>query len=130
MESLVQTAAGASDGPAIDLLVDPEAALDDIADHAAAALYRIAQEALANAVKHAAAGHVVLSLRRVGDSIVLGCADDGSGFDPAQRRTERADGAQHFGLSSIAERCALIEASLRIESMPGRGTTVLVELPL
>ncbi|WUJ70278.1 GAF domain-containing protein [Kribbella soli] len=130
MESLVQTAAGGSDGPAIDLLVDPEAGLDDIADHAAAALYRIAQEALANAVKHAAAGHVVLSLRRVGDSIVFGCADDGSGFDPAQRRTERADGAQHFGLSSIAERCALIEASLRIESMPGRGTTVLVELPL
>ena len=133
MESLVQTATAGDDGPAIDLLVDPEAALDDIADHAAAALYRIAQEALANAVKHAEADHVVLSLRRVGDSIVLGCADDGSGFDPAERRTARAgdtDGAQHFGLSSIAERCALIEASLRIESMPGRGTTLLVELPL
>ncbi|TCM44939.1 GAF domain-containing sensor histidine kinase [Kribbella sp. VKM Ac-2568] len=133
MESLVQTAAGGDDGPSIDLLVDPEAALDDIADHAAAALYRIAQEALANAVKHAEADRVVLSLRRVGDSIVLGCADDGLGFDPAERRTARAgdaDGAQHFGLSSIAERCALIEASLRIESVPGRGTTLLVELPL
>jgi signal transduction histidine kinase len=133
MESLVQTAAGGEHGPSIDLLVDPEAALDDIADHAAAALYRIAQEALANAVKHADADRVVLSLRRVGDSIVLGCADDGSGFDPAERRTARAgdaDGAQHFGLSSIAERCALIEASLRIESVPGRGTTLLVELPL
>ncbi|TCN44730.1 histidine kinase/DNA gyrase B/HSP90-like ATPase [Kribbella orskensis] len=133
MESLVQTAAGGDDGPSIDLLVDPEAALDDIPDHAAAALYRIAQEALANAVKHAEADRVVLSLRRVGDSIVLGCADDGLGFDPAERRTARAgdaDGAQHFGLSSIAERCALIEASLRIESVPGRGTTLLVELPL
>jgi two-component system, NarL family, sensor kinase len=133
MESLVQTAAGGDDGPSIDLLVDPEAALDDIADHAAAALYRIAQEALANAVKHAEADRIVLSLRRVGDSIVLGCADDGLGFDPAERRTARAgdaDGAQHFGLSSIAERCALIEASLRIESVPGRGTTLLVELPL
>jgi signal transduction histidine kinase len=133
MESLVQTAAGGDDRPSIDLLVDPEAALDDIADHAAAALYRIAQEALANAVKHAEADRIVLSLRRVGDSIVLGCADDGLGFDPAERRTARAgdaDGAQHFGLSSIAERCALIEASLRIESVPGRGTTLLVELPL
>jgi signal transduction histidine kinase len=132
MESLVQTAAGGDDGPSIDLQVDPEAALDDIADHTAAALYRIAQEALANAVKHADADHIVLSLRRVGDSIVLGCADDGKGFDPAERRTARAgdaDGAQHFGLSSIAERCALIEASLRIESVPGRGTTLLVELP-
>jgi two-component system NarL family sensor kinase len=133
MESLVQTAAGGDDGPSIDLQVDPEAALDDIADHTAAALYRIAQEALANAVKHADADRIVLSLRRVGDSIVLGCADDGKGFDPAERRTARAgdaDGAQHFGLSSIAERCALIEASLRIESVPGRGTTLLVELPL
>ena len=132
MESLVQTAAIGDGAPSIDLLVDPAAALDDIPDHVAAALYRIAQEALANAVKHAEADRVVLSLRRVGDSIVLGCADDGKGFDPAERRTVRAgdaDGAQHFGLSSIAERCALIEASLRIESVPQRGTTVLVELP-
>jgi two-component system, NarL family, sensor kinase len=133
MESLVQTAASGDGGPSIDLLVDAGTALDDIPDHAAAALYRIAQEALANAVRHADAQRIVLSLRRVGDSIVLGCADDGKGFDPAERRTARAgdvDGAQHFGLSSIAERCALIEASLRIESVPDRGTTMLVELPL
>jgi signal transduction histidine kinase len=133
MESLVQMAASGEGGPSIDLLVEPAAALDDIPDHAAAALYRIAQEALANAVRHAEAERVVLSLRRVGDSIVLGCADDGKGFDPAERRTARAgdaDGAQHFGLSSIAERCALIEASLRIESVPEQGTTLLVELPL
>lgn len=132
MESLVQTAAIGEGAPSIDLLVDPAADLDEIPDHVAAALYRIAQEALANAVKHAEADRVVLSLRRVGDSIVLGCADDGQGFDPAERRTVRAgdaDGTQHFGLSSIAERCALIEASLRIESVPERGTTVLVELP-
>lgn len=131
MESLVQMATGA-DGPSIELLVDPSAAIDDIPDHAAAALYRITQEALANAVKHAAADRIVLSLRRVGDSVVLGCADDGKGFDPSERRTARADtdGAQHFGLSSIAERCAIIDASLRVESVPGRGTTLLVELPL
>ena len=133
MESLAQIAGSGEGGATIDLLVDPAAGLDEIPDHAAAALYRIAQEALANAVKHADAQRVVLSLRRVGDSIVLGCADDGKGFDPAGRRTARAgdaDGAQHFGLSSIAERCALIEASLRIESVPDRGTTLLVELPL
>jgi two-component system, NarL family, sensor kinase len=132
IESLAQMASR-DGGPSIDLVVDPLAAIDDIPDHAAAALYRIAQEALANAVKHADADRIVLSLRRVGASIVLGCADDGKGFDPAERRTARAldaDGAQHFGLSSIAERCAIIEASLRMESVPGRGTTLLVELPL
>lgn len=131
LESLAQTAVG-DEGPAVDLVVDPAAAFDDVPDHAAAALYRIAQETLGNAVKHARAERVVLSLRRVGESVVLGCTDDGVGFDPDARRAARADddGAQHFGLSSIAERCALIEASLRLESMPGRGTTVLVELPL
>ena len=131
LESLVQTAAVVG-GPVIDLVVDGGEEFDDVPDHAAAALYRIAQEALGNAVKHAHADRVLLSLRRVGDSIVLGCADDGIGFDPRERRAARSDddGAQHFGLSSIAERCALIEASLRLESLPGRGTTVLVELPL
>lgn len=132
LESLAQSGS-AGGGPAIDLVVDDEEAFAGVSDHAAAALYRIAQEALANAVRHARAERVVLSLRRVGDSVVLGCADDGVGFDPAARAAERAgddDGTQHFGLSSIAERCALIEASLRLESAPGRGTTVLVELPL
>lgn len=131
LESLVQTASVVG-GPAVDLVVDAGARFDDVPDHAAAALYRIAQETVSNAVKHADADRVLLSLRRVGDSVVLGCTDDGAGFDHQARRAARSDdeGTQHFGLSSIAERCALIEASLRIESMPGRGTTVLVELPL
>ncbi|MGI9155171.1 MAG: GAF domain-containing sensor histidine kinase [Marmoricola sp.] len=131
LESLAQTAVG-EDGPAVDLAVDPDAAFDDVSDHAAAALYRIAQETVGNAVKHSRAERIVLSLRRVGGSVVLGCTDDGIGFDPVARRAARSTegGAEHFGLSSIAERCALIEASLRLESEPGRGTTVLVELPL
>lgn len=132
IESLVQMAS-TDEGPEIDLVVDPSADTEELPDHAAAALYRIAQEALANAVKHAEAARVVLSLRRVGDSMVLGCADDGKGFDPEASHAERAgdaDGGQHFGLTSVAERCAMIEASLRVDSLPGRGTTVLVELPL
>jgi len=132
IESLVQMAT-TDDGPSIDLVVDPSAGTEELPDHAAAALYRIAQEALSNAVKHAEAARIVLSLRRVGESMVLGCADDGKGFDPEASRAERAgdaEGGQHFGLSSVAERCAMIEASLRVDSLPGRGTTVLVELPL
>lgn len=132
LESLVHMATREG-GPAIELLVDSAARGEEIPDHAAAALYRIAQESLANAVKHADAGRIVLSLRRVGDSIVFGCTDDGRGFDPEEQRPARAldeDGGQHFGLSSLAERCAMIEASLRVDSLPGRGTTVLVELPI
>ncbi len=132
IESLVQTATrDDEDGPSIEVHVDPAVVTEDIPDHAAAALYRIAQETLANAVKHADAQRIVMSLRRVDDSIVFGCTDDGKGFDPQEARTARAaDEVQHFGLSSIAERCAIIEASLRVESVPGRGTTILVDLPL
>lgn len=132
IESLVRMAR-CDGGLSIDLVVDPNAAIEDIPDHAAAALYRITQEALSNAVKHAEPQRIVVSLRRVGESIVLGCTDDGKGFDPAERRAARAgdgDGSQHFGISSIEERCAMIEASLRVESVPGRGTTLLVELPI
>lgn len=132
IESLAQTVPEVT----VEFLADDASLFTDVPDHAAAALFRIAQESLGNAVKHAEARRVVLSLRRVGDAVVLGTADDGVGFDLREqlesRAGEREDGSQpgHFGLSSIAERAALIGASLRIETMPGRGTTVIVELPL
>lgn len=132
LESLVQSL-DAEDGPVVDLLTDPQGSLIDVPDHAAAALYRIAQEALGNVVRHADASRVVLSLRRAPGAVVLGCTDDGVGFDQAERRSQRSGdgaGAQHFGLSSIEQRCALLGAGLRIESMPGRGTTMIVDLPL
>lgn len=104
---------------------------DSVPDHAAAALFRIAQEALNNAVKHSGAGHSVVSLRRVGDAIVLAVTDDGVGFDVASvRQAGPSRAGEHFGLSSIVERCALIGATLRIDSVEGRGTAVIVELPL
>ncbi len=132
MESLVN-AASSGGGASVSMFIDPALAVDAIPDYVATALYRILQEALANALKHAEADRIVVSLRQVGSSLVLGCADDGKGFDPVDRLAERATdavGAEHLGLSSIAERCALIEASLRIESIPGGGTSMLVELPL
>jgi two-component system NarL family sensor kinase len=132
LESLTQTA------PQLDVefRADPAEAFADVPDHCAAALYRIAQEAISNTVRHARASRAVLSLRRVSDLVVLGVTDDGVGFDPKQKQEARAaidepvGATGHFGLSSIAERCALVGASLRIESMPGHGTAVIVELPL
>jgi signal transduction histidine kinase len=138
IESLAQTVPEIE----VEFLADDASLFADVPDHAAAALFRIAQESIGNAVKHAKAERVVVSLRRVGDAVVLGTADDGVGFDLRDqlegrtglggRSSDREDGSQagHYGLSSIAERAALIGASLRIETMPGRGTTVIVELPL
>ncbi len=115
----------------IEFRADAPAAFDAVPDHAAAALFRIAQEALNNAIKHAQAHHVVLSLRRVGDAAVLGITDDGAGFDvKSVRQRGRSSVSEQFGLESIVERSALIGATLRIDSIEGRGTSVLVEFPL
>lgn len=133
LESLVQGVTPDC-GAEVDLLTDPAQAVEDIPTHAAAALYRIAQEALSNAVRHAGADRIVLSLRRTADALVLACTDDGRGFDSEGMRTLRAapedPGRHHFGLSSIEQRAALLGADLRLESELGRGTRVIVELPV
>lgn len=129
LESLTQTVT-ASSSIRVDFFFDADPALEELADHTAAALYRIAQEALNNAVKHADADRAVVSLRRAGDATVLAVTDDGSGFDAQKVRSRSLSSgdAEHYGLSSIAERCALIGASLRVDSVEGRGTAVIVEL--
>ena len=63
------------------------------------------------------------------DVVVLRTSDDGIGFD-ARAVVRRDREGSHYGLSSLAERCALVGASLRIDSVPGHGTTVIVELPV
>lgn len=87
------------------------------------ALYRIAQEAAHNAVKHAGASRVDLSLRREGPDWLLGVQDDGQGFDPAG-----VPGGT-LGLKSMKERADLIGASLELHSQRGAGTSVRVRLP-
>jgi signal transduction histidine kinase len=132
LESLVQSV-GSGTSVEIDLLADSSPGLRDVPDHVASALFRIAQEALGNAVRHANAARIVVSLRAADESLVLGCADDGVGFDVEERRGARCAGAEigraHFGLSSIEQRCALLGADLRLESAPGRGTRLIVEAP-
>ncbi|MGD2165835.1 MAG: two-component regulator propeller domain-containing protein [Anaerolineae bacterium] len=91
------------------------------------ALYRIAQEALNNIIKHARADQVTISLQCVpcgdpGDNlqqVTLSVADDGRGFDVSSVQPD------HMGLGIIRERAERIGAELRIESQPGRGSEVL-----
>jgi signal transduction histidine kinase len=129
LESLAQTVSSSSE-VLVSFHCESGRGLDELPDHAAAALYRIAQEALNNAAKHADARRAVLSLRRVGTAVVLAVSDDGVGFDAQKVRSRSLSkgDAEHYGLSSIAERCALIGAALRIDSVEGRGTAVIVEL--
>ena len=98
----------------------------DLAPEMAGDLFRIAQEAVVNAGRHAAATRVELSLRTVGDQIELRVADDGHGFD-RMKLTGPEPG--HLGLASMRERAELMDGELAIESS-GRGTRVLVLAPL
>jgi len=84
------------------------------------ALYRVAQEALNNILKHADARHVEVQLRRSSDRVELQVIDDGRGFNP------RSIPAGHFGVSMMRERMEGIGATLAIRSRPGHGTAVKV----
>jgi NarL family two-component system sensor histidine kinase LiaS len=88
-----------------------------------AALYRIAQEALANAVRHAHARRVFVRLHSDGGEIVLRVEDDGRGFLP------RASDGRGVGLDSMRERAEALGGRLRVDASPGRGTRVEARLP-
>jgi signal transduction histidine kinase len=89
-------------------------------------LYRIAQEALANARKHAAATTVKVRLTDDGDGVRLEVRDDGRGFAPDRVQEQRG----HIGLPSMRERAELSGGWCRVESAPGVGTTVTSWVPL
>ena len=88
-------------------------------------LYRVTQEALHNAGKHAKARRVDVRLTRTADGILLSIADDGKGFDLATAR-ERVTG---LGLVSIEERVRQFRGRVDIETKSGAGTLVLVRIP-
>lgn len=91
----------------------------------AIALFRIAQEALANVAKHARARQVRVLLDRSGEDIVLDISDDGCGFDPRERLAQ----STRWGMTSVQERAAAVGGSVDIQSTPGGGTTVRVTVP-
>ena len=90
------------------------------------ALYRIVQEALTNVVKHAGARHVSVTLTLKAASVVAVVEDDGEGFAPGEV-TVTSDGG--LGIVGMRERVALVGGRLEIESSPGAGTTLVVEVP-
>jgi signal transduction histidine kinase len=89
------------------------------------ALYRIAQEALNNALKHARATNVRVTIRQDAGRLRLEVGDDGLGFDAAAVR----DGGG-LGLHNMAERAAGVGGRLTIAAAPGKGTHIRVEVPL
>jgi signal transduction histidine kinase len=108
----------------VEVEVGEEVELDPDVEHQ---VLRIAQEAVTNALRHARAGRVTVSLSPVdsGAGVVLRVSDDGSGFDPEARALR----ARRLGLTSMHERAASLGGTLTVDSAPGRGTTVELRLP-
>ncbi|MFL6466932.1 MAG: PAS domain S-box protein, partial [Pyrinomonadaceae bacterium] len=92
-------------------------------------LYRIAQEALNNIVKHAKATKVNVIVERTGKDVILIVEDDGVGFDKNDASQRRKSG-KGLGLTGMSERASLINGQTEIESSPGRGTTIFVRVPV
>jgi signal transduction histidine kinase len=112
------------EGGELDVQVEATLGEERLPADVETALYRIVQEALTNAVKHAGAEHVSIVLTRKQRSVMVMIEDDGCGFDSA---VISRDG---LGLLGMRERVQLLDGELEIETSPGMGTTLVLELPL
>ena len=107
----------------IDLAYDSGRVPERPAPAVETTIYRLEQEGITNAVKHAGARRLEVSVIESADAVQIHVSDDGVGFDPEAR----VDG---FGLIGMRERVALVRGTLSVDSRPGRGTTLRVRIPV
>lgn len=88
------------------------------------ALYRVVQEAMTNLVRHARATRVDVLVERRDGRVLVMVEDDGRGFE-----VDRVEHGEHFGLLGLRERAEALGGELTVESAPGKGTTVVVQVP-
>jgi signal transduction histidine kinase len=106
----------------IEVSVDSDAVPEDLPDEYRICIYRLVQEALNNAVKHSGARNAKVVVERSEKSMKVQVSDDGRGFDAAKLRG--------LGILGMEERVKRLGGTLRIESEPGHGSSVIAELPL
>jgi signal transduction histidine kinase len=116
----------------INAKLDVELRLDLTADarlepEARGHLLYVAREAVSNVLRHAQASSVVVALSLDDDRVLLSVTDDGRGFDPSVSTDEKR---RHYGLRNMRTRARMIGAHLAVASRPGKGTRVMLELPL
>ena len=118
----------ATDGAVISVSVTPdvESQLRDLPSDIAVAVYRVARESVANALRHGAPSTIDIRVRLAGDNLVMHVHDDGNGFDPADAEKE----GQAMGLFQMRERIALVNGRVEIMSGPQQGTEVRVRVPV
>jgi signal transduction histidine kinase len=106
----------------LQVVVQADEAVDGLPDEHQTCIYRLVQEALNNAARHASARAVEVTVARQGERVTFSVRDDGAGFDTRFVRG--------LGLLGMEERVRRLGGRLRIDSQPGRGTLVAAELPV
>lgn len=124
-DALAQLAHALADSQGPSLAVNCTGEAVNLPPWIASHLFRVAQEAVTNALKHAAATTVHLELHFAPDGVTLEVSDDGRGFDVAGTDLEG-----HYGLRGLRERAAALGGALTIESAMGRGTRVRLHVPV
>lgn len=114
-------------GIQVDVSIEPNVGEDVFAPEAQVQLFRILQEALSNARKHAQTNSVHVSFERLDDLVQVRIQDSGCGFDPQQ---VSAAGGDHYGLRIMGERAEQLAGALRVQSAPGEGTCVELAVPV
>lgn len=109
-------------GPVVEVCCEGEPR--HVPPGAASHLFRIAQEGVTNALKHAAARKIEIVLKFQPDGVALWVSDDGCGFDAGA-----AEVNGHFGLRGLRERARALKAELALDTQPGRGTRMRVAVP-
>jgi two-component system, NarL family, sensor kinase len=112
----------------VRVLVTCTGAAERLTPHLETGLFRVAQETLSNAVRHAEPSVVRVRLAVGQDAVTLSIRDDGRGFDP-EHPPERG-GQSGFGLQGMRERVKLLGGTLKIESAPGIGTRIVASVPV
>ncbi|UXX78037.1 tetratricopeptide repeat protein [Reichenbachiella carrageenanivorans] len=107
----------------IDFICQQREAIDQLSSHTKLELYRVTQELLSNIIKHAHPTHVDIQLNENQSEINLMVEDDGNGFDPKKM-------SLGIGLKSITSRVNQVNGQIHIDSSPGHGTTVSIDVPL
>jgi signal transduction histidine kinase len=106
----------------LNVVLSADEAADDLPDEHKTCIYRLVQEAVNNAARHASARTVEVELKRGIERVSFSVRDDGAGFDPRFVRG--------LGLLGMDERVRRLGGRLAIDSQPGRGTAIVAELPV
>ena len=105
----------------IEVAVESDNVAEDLPDEYRICIYRLVQEALNNAVRHSGAKNAKVTVEQSAKAVAVRVSDDGRGFDPQRTRG--------LGILGMQERVKRLGGVLTVESQPGKGTTVMAELP-